>query len=333
LITPCHTQALVANGIGLALELCYVLMFITFAHERTAMALAQSLLCIVAFGLMLVAGLLVAPRLPIATWQARGVETSSQTFVIGLFSGALSVGMYASPLSVMGEVIRTESVEFLPFPLIAGTLLTAGLWAAWGFVAMDVFVLVPNGIGFLLGLGQLMLYCFYSRSPAYKKGHSTSRDDDQMFTSGPRRSIPTTQSVPFGASCTPSRGSSGRGAQGSRGRAKRASAEESAASNTQSTPEAVRRGPPTGKEQAELWTRLSVDKETSQIDKRTSQSAQSLRIAHDKTRTQAAKPATGAEQAELWKRLSVDKETSQIDKGTSQANEQAENWRRLSAES
>eukprot|EP00966_Prymnesium_polylepis_P034348 797859-Prymnesium_polylepis.1 len=29
----------------------------------------QSLLCIVAFGLMLVAGLLVAPRLPIATWQ------------------------------------------------------------------------------------------------------------------------------------------------------------------------------------------------------------------------------------------------------------------------
>nr|AFK34508.1 unknown [Lotus japonicus] len=69
--------------------------------------------------------------------------------------------MYGSPLSIMRLVIKTKSVEFMPFFLSLFVFLCGTSWFIFGLIGHDPFVAVPNGIGSILGTMQLILYFIY----------------------------------------------------------------------------------------------------------------------------------------------------------------------------
>ena len=52
--------------------------------------------------------------------------------------------MYAAPLSVMGEVLRTKSVQYMPLPPSLCVILVSSLWITWSLLGSDMFVLLPN---------------------------------------------------------------------------------------------------------------------------------------------------------------------------------------------
>uniref|UniRef100_A0A0E0KZU2 Bidirectional sugar transporter SWEET n=2 Tax=Oryza punctata TaxID=4537 RepID=A0A0E0KZU2_ORYPU len=79
---------------------------------------------------------------------------------VGLVS---SVSMYGSPLVAMKQVIRTKSVEFMPFYLSLFTLFTSLTWMAYGVIGRDPFIATPNCIGSIMGILQLVVYCIYSK--------------------------------------------------------------------------------------------------------------------------------------------------------------------------
>ena len=74
-----------------------------------------------------------------------------------LSGSVLTTAMYASPLSVMWEVIRTKSVEFMPLPLSAMTFVNCTVWTAYSFYVQDVYLGVPNALGVVLSTAQV---CF-----------------------------------------------------------------------------------------------------------------------------------------------------------------------------
>ncbi|OEL22808.1 Bidirectional sugar transporter SWEET2b, partial [Dichanthelium oligosanthes] len=91
---------------------------------------------------------------------------------VGSVSMASLICMSASPLAVMGLVIRTECVEFMPFYLSLSTFLMSVSFAMYGLLLHDFFIYLlsfdvdfqfPNGIGVILGAMQLVLYAYYSR--------------------------------------------------------------------------------------------------------------------------------------------------------------------------
>ncbi|KAL6864882.1 hypothetical protein ACP4OV_016033 [Aristida adscensionis] len=85
-----------------------------------------------------------------------------------LFVGSIGVvaamSMYSSPLVAVKEVVRTKSVEFMPFYLSLFSFLTSSIWLVYGILGRDPYIMSPNCVGGLTGILQLIVYWIYSRS-------------------------------------------------------------------------------------------------------------------------------------------------------------------------
>ncbi|GMI89530.1 hypothetical protein like AT1G21460 [Hibiscus trionum] len=125
---------------------------------------------------------MVFPLCPKTTsWsqQSMGQEqqlSPSMKLFCGLAATIFSIIMYASPLSIMRLVIKTKSVEFMPFFLSLFVFLCGTSWFVYGLLGRDAFIAVPNGFGCGLGTMQLILYFIYrnnkgSTSPEMKKAN------------------------------------------------------------------------------------------------------------------------------------------------------------------
>ncbi|OAY79682.1 Bidirectional sugar transporter SWEET6a [Ananas comosus] len=72
-------------------------------------------------------------------------------------------------------VIQTRSVEYMPFFVCLAGFLNSVCWTIYGFLTSNIFLItrsiilivlqIPNGLGILVGLAQLILYFWYKSTP------------------------------------------------------------------------------------------------------------------------------------------------------------------------
>ncbi|KAF7847325.1 hypothetical protein BT93_L3084 [Corymbia citriodora subsp. variegata] len=99
------------------------------------------------------------------------VDPDLRRDLVGIISGLSLISMLASPLLIINLVIRTKSVEFMPFYLSLSMFLMSAAFFLYGIFNDDIFIYVPNGIGTILGITQLVLYFYYKRA-----GSESSRE-------------------------------------------------------------------------------------------------------------------------------------------------------------
>ncbi|XP_061992862.1 bidirectional sugar transporter SWEET17-like [Rosa rugosa] len=150
------------NGFGILVEIIYLSLFLTYAtaNKRVNTAIWIGILDV---------GFPAAAML--VTWLA--LKGDVRINAIGFLSAGLNIIMYASPLAAMKTVVTTKSVEYMPFWLSFFFFLNGGVWLFYSWLEQDYFLGVPNGMGFLLGTVQLVLYCIYTK-PAKKEDKSLS---------------------------------------------------------------------------------------------------------------------------------------------------------------
>ncbi|VDN03391.1 unnamed protein product [Thelazia callipaeda] len=105
----------------------------------------------------------------------------------------LNVADFAAPLAGIKYVIRNHSTQTLPLPLCIANFLVSTEWFVYGLLKMDFYLILPNGIGSTLALGQLTLFLilphktgiqtplakfFKYITPFYVKADSSSIDAD-----------------------------------------------------------------------------------------------------------------------------------------------------------
>ncbi|WOL07967.1 hypothetical protein Cni_G16718 [Canna indica] len=153
IVHPDSLLVITINGIGLALETFYLTIFIIYSTSEGRLKVFKILAAEIAF----MAVVAVAVLLTAHTYEKRSL-------IVGILCIIFGTCMYAAPLSVMKLVIQTKSVKYMPFTLSMASFLNGVCWTTYSFLPFDINILVPNGLGTLLALVQLILYACYCRS-------------------------------------------------------------------------------------------------------------------------------------------------------------------------
>ncbi|KAH0908740.1 hypothetical protein HID58_032061 [Brassica napus] len=129
------------NSFGCVIETIYIAIFVAFATKEARMFTVKLLLLMNFGGFFLI--LLLCQFLAKGTTRAK---------IIGGICVGFSVCVFAAPLSIIRTVIKTKSVEYMPFSLSLTLTISA----------------FPNVIGFVLGALQMILYVVfkYCKTPS-----------------------------------------------------------------------------------------------------------------------------------------------------------------------
>ncbi|XP_027929562.1 bidirectional sugar transporter N3-like [Vigna unguiculata] len=141
---------LTINSFGCVIEIIYIILYITYA-TRDARKLT----------LKLFLAMNVSSFILILLVTHFAVHGSLRVQVLGWICVSLSISVFAAPLSIVAQVVRTRSVEFMPFNLSFTLTLSAIMWFGYGLFLKDICIALPNVLGFALGLIQMLLYAIY----------------------------------------------------------------------------------------------------------------------------------------------------------------------------
>ncbi|XP_050277722.1 bidirectional sugar transporter SWEET17-like [Quercus robur] len=170
LLKPDGLLVLTVNGIGAVFQFIYVTLFLIYAPPDKKIKIANTV-AVLNVGL---------PGSVIAITLLAIHDNSTQLIFVGILCAGLTIAMYASPLSSMRTVIKTKSVEYMPFSLSFFLFLNGGIWCIYSVLIKDFFVGVPNAIGFVLGATQLILYTIYKN-----KSKMSVKSRDVMIEESP----------------------------------------------------------------------------------------------------------------------------------------------------
>lgn len=100
-----------------------------------------------------------------ATVVAFGTSFSSHVreLIVGIVVNCNLIFFYGAPLSTIFQVLRTRSSATIHIPTMLLNTLNGLFWSAFGISVADYFIGVPNALGALLGLVQIVLCIIFPR--------------------------------------------------------------------------------------------------------------------------------------------------------------------------
>ncbi|XP_047317692.1 bidirectional sugar transporter SWEET5-like [Impatiens glandulifera] len=152
-VHPDSTLVITINGIGFVIETCYVIVFFIYSDWRKRRKILL---------LLLVEAIFVAIIVIIAMKVFS--TTKDRSMLVGIVCVAFNIVMYAAPLTVIKRVIQTKSVKYMPFLLSVANFANGVIWLVYAILKFDIYILIPNGLGALSGVIQLILHAMYYRT-------------------------------------------------------------------------------------------------------------------------------------------------------------------------
>nr|AFK47472.1 unknown [Lotus japonicus] len=154
------------NCIGCAIEVSYLMMYIIYAPKKQKISTLLLILMadIGGLGLTMIITMFV-------------VKSAERVHAVGLICAIFNIAVFAAPLSTMRKVIKTRSVEYMPFSLSLFLTLCATMWFFYGLFDKDNYIMMPNVLGFLFGISQMILYIIYKNAKKKVEVEATEQQE------------------------------------------------------------------------------------------------------------------------------------------------------------
>lgn len=136
IVSPGIILVATVNSVGAIFQLMYTIIFIAYAERGKKVKM---------LGLLIVVFALFTSVVFVSMSM---FEPPSRQLFVGYLSIASLICMFASPLFVINLVIKTKSVEYMPFHLSLATFLMSLSFFAYGILKHDPFILVSNQLLF-----------------------------------------------------------------------------------------------------------------------------------------------------------------------------------------
>ncbi|CAN1295101.1 Bidirectional sugar transporter SWEET15, partial [Linum perenne] len=128
------------NSVGCVIETVYSAIFIAYSPKKMR---TSTILQFVGLNVVLFSGILLALQFLV-------IGESLRVSILGWICVGFAVSVFAAPLSVMATVIKTRSVEYMPFSLSFFLTLSAVVWFGYGVFIEDLRVAVSNFVTHLI---------------------------------------------------------------------------------------------------------------------------------------------------------------------------------------
>ncbi|XP_057801474.1 bidirectional sugar transporter SWEET5-like [Salvia miltiorrhiza] len=140
------------NSAGLILELIYLGIFFRYTTNRKR----AIIIC------LLIVEIIMLAIVALITFLCFHSHTSRSMFV-GIICVVCGIIMYASPLSVIGQVMKSQDPEFMPFWVCLAGFSNGVVWLIYACLkSFDLYIATGNGLGAAFGLFQLSVYAYYT---------------------------------------------------------------------------------------------------------------------------------------------------------------------------
>ncbi|KAL7152773.1 hypothetical protein ABFS83_04G120900 [Erythranthe nasuta] len=149
-LKPETTLLITINSVGCFIQSAYICFYLFFATKNARVQTVKLILLlnVVGFGMIIV----------LTHFWA---NDSNRDDIVGWICLVFSLCVFVAPLGVVRQVIRTKSVEYMPFLLSFFLTLSAVMWFFYGLLRKDYNIAIPNVLGFLFGVIQMVLYVMY----------------------------------------------------------------------------------------------------------------------------------------------------------------------------
>ncbi|KAH6819471.1 bidirectional sugar transporter SWEET12-like protein [Perilla frutescens var. frutescens] len=152
-LKPDTTLLITINSVGCFIQSSYLCFYLVFANKNTRIQTMKLLLLlnVVGFGLIMFVTQFF-------------VNDSNRANIVGWICLVFSLCVFVAPLCVVRQVVRTKSVEYMPFLLSFFLTLSAVMWFFYGLLRKDYNIAIPNVLGFSFGVLQMVLYLIYKNA-------------------------------------------------------------------------------------------------------------------------------------------------------------------------
>lgn len=139
------------NAVGCVIEIIYLVIYITYCPKK-ARVFTLRMILLLNFGGFCIIVLLT---------HLLSKERAARIKLLGWICVVFSTSVFVAPLSIIRVVIRTKSVEFMPFTLSFLLTISAITWLSYGVLLKDIYISLPNFVGIAFGTIQMVLYAVY----------------------------------------------------------------------------------------------------------------------------------------------------------------------------
>ncbi|XP_074311110.1 bidirectional sugar transporter SWEET5-like [Silene latifolia] len=151
---------LTTNGLGLFLSLIYTIFFAYYADKENR----KRILVLLFIVLEIVILACVVTSIVLVFFTSKNLRKHRGSVILGSLGVMANLFLYASPLSIAKKVIKTKNVEYWPCSTSLASFLNGLVWTIYATCPRNTFILIPNILGCMLGLIQLIIYAKFKNN-------------------------------------------------------------------------------------------------------------------------------------------------------------------------